>query len=130
MFRHLHRTIVVAAALAMATPAVASAWQQHAITDQRGKTFTFSEPAQRVVTIAIPLLWTFITVDGSDARVVGANAVAASQQRDGIVDRIFPRVATVPTRRSRAAARSRRTSKRCSPASPTRSFSGPTAATH
>ncbi len=67
------------------------------ITDQRGKTFVFTEPARRVVTIAIPLFWTFMTVDGSESRVVGANAVATAQMRDGIVDRIFPHAATVPT---------------------------------
>ncbi len=76
---------------------VASAHQPNTLTDQRGRTFTFAEPAHRVVTIAIPLFWTFMTVDGSDARVVGANSVASTQLRDGIADRIFPRAATVPT---------------------------------
>lgn len=67
------------------------------LTDQRGKTFTFAQPAQRVVTIAIPLFWTFMTVDGSESRVVGANSVAAAQMKDGIVARVFPRAAAVPT---------------------------------
>jgi iron complex transport system substrate-binding protein len=69
----------------------------HTITDQRGKTWTFAAPGQRVVTIAIPLLWTFMTVDGTDAHVLGANSVAVQQSRDGIVDRIFPRVTTMTT---------------------------------
>jgi iron complex transport system substrate-binding protein len=88
----------------LSTSAVAQSWraarpdrQQHAVTDQRGRTFVFSEPAHRVVPIAIPLLWTFMTVDGSDARIVGANAVAISQLHDGIVGKIFPHVDKVST---------------------------------
>jgi iron complex transport system substrate-binding protein len=50
-----------------------------------------------VVTIAIPLLWHFMIVDGSDARIVGANAVASAQIRDGIANRVFPRLATLNT---------------------------------
>jgi iron complex transport system substrate-binding protein len=76
---------------------VSSLRQAHTLTDQRGKTFVFERPAQRVVTIAIPLFWTFMTVDGGDRRVVGTNAVASEQSRDGIVGKIFPRAATIPT---------------------------------
>src|SRR5262245_45421283 len=63
-------TIALASAIA---PAAARA--QGSVTDQRGRTFTFPQPAQRVVTIAIPLFWHFMTVDGDDERIVGANAV-------------------------------------------------------
>lgn len=69
----------------------------HKLTDQRGKTMVFAEPAQRVVTIAIPLFWTFLTVDKSEAHVVGANAVAMAQMRDGIVSRVFPRATGITT---------------------------------
>ncbi len=88
-----------AAALGLLIPAMAAARQTTGatFTDQRGKTFTFTQPAQRVVTIAIPLFWTFMTVDGSESRVVGANSVAAAQMKDGIVARVFPRAAAVPT---------------------------------
>ncbi len=85
------------ASLAALAAASTAAMQQHTITDQRGKTFTFSEPAHRVVTIAIPLTWTFMTVDGSDSRIVGANAVSISQMRDGIASKIFPHIATTST---------------------------------
>jgi iron complex transport system substrate-binding protein len=71
--------------------------QPHTFTDQRGKTFTFAQPATRVVTIAIPLLWHFMIVDRSDARIVGANAVASQQLHDGIADRVFPRLASLNT---------------------------------
>ncbi len=76
---------------------IAARRESGTFTDQRGKTFTFSEPARRVVTIAIPLFWTFITVDGSDARVIGANAVAMSQGKDGIVNKVFPHAGSVAT---------------------------------
>jgi iron complex transport system substrate-binding protein len=71
--------------------------QEPSVTDQRGKRFTFPTAATRVVPIAIPLLWTFMTVDGTDAHVVAANAVATAQSRDGIVDRVFPRVTSMST---------------------------------
>ncbi len=93
------RTIVAATTLTAGLLVAGSvaARQAHTLTDQRGKTFVFAEPAKRVVTIAIPLFWTFMTVDGGDARVVGANSVATSQMRDGIVARVFPHAAGVST---------------------------------
>src|SRR5262245_19782969 len=69
--------------------------QSGQFTDQRGKSFAFPRPAQRVVTIAIPLFWTFMTVDGSASRLVGANPVASSQMRAGIVDRVFPGASSI-----------------------------------
>lgn len=74
-----------------------SAQTVRTLTDQRGKTFDFPTPANRVATIAIPLFWTFMTVDGSDKRVVGANSVALAQMRDGIAGKVFPRSSTVST---------------------------------
>lgn len=76
---------------------VLAAAQGRTVTDQRGRTFTFAEPARRVVTIAIPLFWTYMTVDGTDAHIVGANPVASSQLRDGIAPRVFPRAGSIPT---------------------------------
>jgi iron complex transport system substrate-binding protein len=87
---------MLAASLLFARTARA-AQQPPTLTDQRGKTLVFAEPARRVVTIAIPLFWTFLTVDASDARVVGANSVAMSQMRDGIVARVFPHAASITT---------------------------------
>jgi iron complex transport system substrate-binding protein len=81
----------------MAAFGTAAAWQAHTVVDQRGKTHEFRTPAERVVTIAIPLYWHFLTVDGSEKRVVGANAVAVEQMRDGIVSRVFPGAQAVPT---------------------------------
>lgn len=74
-----------------------AAWQARRVVDQRGKTHEFRSPAERVVTIAIPLYWHFLTVDGSEKRVVGANAVAVEQMREGIVSRVFPNASAVPT---------------------------------
>jgi iron complex transport system substrate-binding protein len=93
----LSRRVNIGAALAVMLIGVSAALQQHTVTDQRGKTFTFSEPAHRVVTIAIPLTWTFMTVDGSDARIVGASSVSISQLHDGIASNIFSHVAAVST---------------------------------
>lgn len=95
----LQRSTILAIASAVACIAHGSsaAAQPRSLTDQRGKTLTFESPAERVVTIAIPLFWTFMTVDGSDARVVGANAVATAQMRDGIVGKVFPRSGSIST---------------------------------
>jgi iron complex transport system substrate-binding protein len=38
-----------------------------------------------------------MTVDGSDARIVGANAVSISQLRDGIASKIFPHIGSTST---------------------------------
>ena len=74
-----------------------TAAQPTTVMDQRGKTLSFPVPATRVVTIAIPLFWTFMTVDGTDAHMIGANAVAAAQMKDGILSRVFPHADAVPT---------------------------------
>lgn len=77
--------------------AEASAQASRTIVDQRGKTHTFAAPSKRVVTIAIPLFWHYLTVDGTEQNIVGANSVAVSQMHDGIVARVFPRSTTTPT---------------------------------
>jgi iron complex transport system substrate-binding protein len=90
--------VCVAATIAVVTAsAVHASQQQTSLTDQRGRTFAFPRPAHRVVTIAIPLFWTFMTVDDGGARVVGANSVAQSQMRDGIAGRVFPGAAKITT---------------------------------
>lgn len=81
---------LLAALVAVVVVVTAAASQDRSLTDQRGRVFSFATPAARVVTIAIPLFWTFITVDGSAARVVGTNPVAAAQMKFGILDRVFP----------------------------------------
>lgn len=77
--------------------ALLHATQNGTFVDQRGRSFSFGSPATRVVTIAIPLFWTFITVDGSASRLVGANPVAAQQMQAGILDKVFPGANSVST---------------------------------
>lgn len=67
------------------------------ITDQRGRTHTFTSPARRVVPIAIPLLWHYAFVDAGASHIVAANPVAVTQLRDGIADRVLPGLASLNT---------------------------------
>jgi hypothetical protein len=64
---------------------------------QRGKTFSFPLPTRRVVTIAIPLFWEYLSVDGPATHGIGTNAVASSQFHDGIGPRVLPEAVSIPT---------------------------------
>lgn len=60
------------------------------VTDLEGRSVQLPRPAERVVTIPIPLASTLIAMDGSTRRLVGMNAVAKSAVVEGILGRIFP----------------------------------------
>ena len=67
------------------------------ITDQRGRSVTFEKLPQRVVIFPIPGPATFIAVDGSERKIVGMNAYAAGAMREGLLGKMFPGYAQIPT---------------------------------
>ena len=67
------------------------------ITDQRGRSVAFAKLPQRVVFLPIPGPATFIAIDGSERKIVGMNAHSASAMREGLLGRMFPGFAQIPT---------------------------------
>lgn len=84
--------------LALARPALAALvlassiahGQEIRVTDQTGREVTLSAPAERVVTIPIPLASGLVAVDGGIDRLVGMNASAFATFAEAILGRIFP----------------------------------------
>lgn len=64
--------------------------QEISITDQEGREVTLSGPAQRVVTIPMPMASTVIALDGGTDHLVGMNPVSKQAVLDGILGKIFP----------------------------------------
>jgi len=60
------------------------------ITDQAGRTVTLNEPAERVVTIPMPMASTVIAIDGGPDRLVGMNPLSKTAILEGILGKIFP----------------------------------------
>ena len=97
------------------------------ITDQRGRSVAFEKLPQRVVFLPIPGPATFIAIDGSERKIVGMNAHSASAMREGLLGRMFPGFAQIPTNVVTGAAippTSIRTSKASLRCGPTPFFSG------
>ncbi len=67
------------------------------ITDQRGRSVAFEKLPQRLVFLPIPGPATFIAIDGSERKIVGMNAHSASAMREGILGKMFPGFAQIPT---------------------------------
>ncbi len=71
----------------MAMPATA---EEIVVTDHEKRTVTLSEPAERVVTIPMPMASSVISLDGSAEKLVGLNPLSLTAIREGILGKIFP----------------------------------------
>jgi iron complex transport system substrate-binding protein len=60
------------------------------LTDQRNRKLSFSRLPERLVIIPIPAPSTFMTIDGSDRKIVGMNEYAARGMQEGIFGKLFP----------------------------------------
>lgn len=67
------------------------------VTDQRNRTFSFEKPPERLVIIPIPAPSTFMTIDGSDKKIVGMNDYAAQAMHEGIFGKLFPEFSRIQT---------------------------------
>lgn len=74
---------------------VPCAWAQVRLEDQRGKTVVFPKPAERIVTIPIPLASVVMALDGSARRVVGMHPSAKQSIQEGFLRRIFPEALSI-----------------------------------
>jgi len=86
--------VALAAALA---PAVATAAEAPAPLDQRGRMVGVAAPASRVVTFN-SVLWLYLTVEGGTRPIAGASASTVGTVTGGLLGRIFPDAARIPTR--------------------------------
>ncbi|QDP26113.2 ABC transporter substrate-binding protein [Bradyrhizobium cosmicum] len=67
------------------------------LADQRNRTVSFDRLPERLVIIPIPAPSTFMTVDGSDRKIVGMNDYAARAMREGIFGKLFPGFTRIQT---------------------------------
>lgn len=79
-----------AAALVLTlVPVVASA-QPITLTDQEGREIVLEQPAERIVTIPMPMASGVIAIDGSADKLVGMNPLSLTALEEGILGTIFP----------------------------------------
>jgi iron complex transport system substrate-binding protein len=60
------------------------------VEDQRGKTIELAAPAERIITIPIPMAAVIMALDGSSKRLVGIHPQARKSIADGFLKRVFP----------------------------------------
>ncbi|MET4095507.1 ABC transporter substrate-binding protein [Arthrobacter sp. UYCu712] len=66
------------------------------ITDQRGKTVTFTQPVTKVVTIPMPSASLLVAVDRSADHLSAMHNASWAAMRDGIMGTMFPRALDLP----------------------------------
>lgn len=84
------------AALALALLPVGTAIAQSIeIIDQENRTITLEAPAERIVTIPMPMASGVIAIDGSADKLVGMNPLSLTAIDEGILGRIFPEALSI-----------------------------------
>ncbi len=69
--------------------------QEISFTDQEGREVTLEKPAERVVTIPMPMASGVIAIDGGADHLVGMNPASKTAITDGILGKIFPEAAKI-----------------------------------
>jgi iron complex transport system substrate-binding protein len=95
MNRACGRRIAGAASILLALSPVAAFAQAIAITDQAGRAVVLDKPAERIVTIPMPMASGVIAIDGSADRLVGMNPLSLTALQEGILGRIFPEALSI-----------------------------------
>lgn len=95
---HPRAALILAGLLVCALPARAAEFL-----DQRGVAHRFDRPAERVITLPMPLPSTYMAIDRSARHVVGMNPSSGAALREGILSRIFPGARDIPTDITRGA---------------------------
>ncbi|HEY4201928.1 MAG TPA: ABC transporter substrate-binding protein [Devosiaceae bacterium] len=85
-------TLALLTSLGFATTALAD---DIVITDHENREVRLPAPAQRVVTIPMPMASGVISLDGSANKLVGMNPLSLTAVREGILGKIFPEAASV-----------------------------------
>jgi len=92
--RVLRPAIVAGFLMAAAWTPMASA-EDIVITDHENRKVVLPAPAERVVTIPMPMASGVIALDGSADRLVGLNPLSLTAIREGILGKIFPDAANI-----------------------------------
>jgi iron complex transport system substrate-binding protein len=88
---------IVGLALAAALASLPASAQEVVFTDQAGREVRLPKPADRVVSIVIPMASTLIALDGSTSKLVGMNPTAKSAIMQGILGKMFPEAKDIPS---------------------------------
>ena len=79
---------------------IAMPWPLHAqplkVDDQRGRTIELAAPAERIVTIPIPMASVVMALDGSARRLIGIHPEARRSIEHGFLKRVFPEALNIP----------------------------------
>ena len=67
------------------------------IVDHENREVVLPAPAGRIASIPIPMASTIISMDGGTSKLVGMNPTAKSAVMEGILGRIFPEAAEIPS---------------------------------
>jgi iron complex transport system substrate-binding protein len=89
------RRIAGAASILLAFSSAAAFAQAITITDQAGREIALEKPAERIVTIPMPMASGVIAIDGSADKLVGMNPLSLTALEEGILGRIFPEALSV-----------------------------------
>lgn len=92
-FRNVTRVALACAGTAFALSPVTA--DEIRITDHEEREVVLSAPAERVVTIPMPMASGVIALDGSAEKLVGMNPLSLTAIREGILGKIFPDAATI-----------------------------------
>ena len=82
-------------ALTAFVASVHPAWAQIRVEDQRGRTIALPKPAERIVTIPIPMASVVMALDGSSRRIVGMHPSSRQSIQDGFLRRVFPEALSI-----------------------------------
>lgn len=87
--RNLRQLAGAATMLLALVPASASA-QAISITDQESRAISLDKPAERIVTIPMPMASGVIAIDGGADKLVGMNPLSLTALQEGILGKVFP----------------------------------------
>jgi iron complex transport system substrate-binding protein len=71
-------------------------WAQIRVEDQRGRTIELPKPAERIVTIPMPMASMTMALDGGSRRIVGMHPSSRQSIQEGFLRRIFPEALSIP----------------------------------
>ena len=83
------------ASVMMGLPASSAIAEDIVVTDHENREVRLSAPAERVVTIPMPMASGVIALDGSSDKLVGLNPLSLTAIREGILSKIFPDAAAI-----------------------------------
>jgi iron complex transport system substrate-binding protein len=88
---------VASLAMAAVLTAIPAQAQEIVFKDQVDREIRLAKPAERVVSIVIPMASTLIALDGGTSKLVGMNPTAKSAIIEGILGKIFPEAKDIPS---------------------------------